>query len=243
MLASMKNAETGAYLWQANAVNAQGQITESTLGNGLKRHSGYDTYHLPNQILLKDGSSVVDQVNYTFNSTSGNLTQRNDVSNGKNEVFGYDNLNRLTSITLNSGSANSITYHANGNIQTKFDVGTYQCANGNHAVSGITNKASSYNPAAIDISNTSYNRPSALTQQGSVVKRLEFQYGQDKQRQRSKYYENNVLQKTMYYLGKYEKEVVSGRNTKEYDYICTPEGLSAIAVKTNGSRSFFYSTK
>jgi RHS repeat-associated protein len=32
----------------------------------------------------------------------------------------------------------------------------------------------------------------------------------------------------------------SGGSTKEYDYICTPEGLSVIAVKTGGARSFFY---
>jgi RHS repeat-associated protein len=49
-----------------------------------------------------------------------------------------------------------------------------------------------------------------------------------------------VLQKTVYYLGNYEKEIASGGSTKEYDYICTPEGLSAIAVKTNGTRSLYY---
>jgi len=42
----------------------------------------------------------------------------------------------------------------------------------------------------------------------------------------------------MYYSGNYEKEVISGGSSKEYDYIYTPEGMSAIAVKTNGMRSF-----
>ncbi|WP_158648201.1 hypothetical protein, partial [Candidatus Symbiothrix dinenymphae] len=96
LLTSMRNAENSTLLWQADAINALGQITESTLGNGLKRVSDFDTYHLPNQILLKNGASVIDDVNYTFNAMTGNLTQRNDVSNRKNEVFGYDNLNRLT---------------------------------------------------------------------------------------------------------------------------------------------------
>ena len=44
----------------------------------------------------------------------------------------------------------------------------------------------------------------------------------------------------MYYVGNYEKEVIAGGSTKEYDYICTPEGLSAIAVKTGGVRSLNY---
>jgi hypothetical protein len=50
------------------------------------------------------------------------------------------------------------------------------------------------------------------------------------------------LKKTAYYIGDYEKEVVSGGSTKEYDYICTPEGLSVIAVKTGDSRSFLLCT-
>jgi RHS repeat-associated protein len=54
------------------------------------------------------------------------------------------------------------------------------------------------------------------------------------------YYEDGTLQKTLINGNNYEKEVVSGGSTKEYDYIRTPEGLSAIAVKTNGTRSLYY---
>ncbi|MDR0231527.1 MAG: FG-GAP-like repeat-containing protein [Dysgonamonadaceae bacterium] len=241
MLTSMRNGENNNLLWELNAANALGQITESTQGNGLKRFSGYDSYNLPNQILLKNGISVIDQVNYSFNPTTGNLINRNDVSNSKSETFGYDNLNRLTGISLNgSTTANAISYYANGNINTKFDVGTYQYDNSNHAVSGITGKVSSYNPSALDISYNVQNRVSTLTQPGSTVKKLEFLYNTDNQRNKTMYYENNVLNKTMYYVGNYEKEVISGGSTKEYDYIYTPEGLSAIAIKTNGTCSLYY---
>ena len=40
MLTTMRNADNNALLWQANAVNALGQITTSTLGNGLQRVTG-----------------------------------------------------------------------------------------------------------------------------------------------------------------------------------------------------------
>ncbi len=239
-LVSMRNAENNSLLWQADAVNALGQITESTFGNGLKRISGYDTYHLPNQIMLKNGSSVVDQVNYVFNATTGNLTQRNDVTLGRNETFGYDNLNRLNAVTLNNVSNLSMNYFSNGNIQTKSDVGTYQYDNANHALSGITGKAANYNPAALDFTNTSYNRVSSVTQQGSTVKKLDLYYNAGNQRRKTQYYENSVLKKTMYYSGNYEKEVPASGSVKEFDYIYTPEGLSAIAIKTNGTRSFYY---
>ncbi|GHU73072.1 hypothetical protein FACS189413_17050 [Bacteroidia bacterium] len=239
-LTSMRNAESNALLWQVDEINALGQITESTLGNGLKRVSGYDTYHLPNQILLKNGNNNIDRIDYVFNHTTGNLRQRNDITNSRNEFFGYDNLNRLDSLRLNSGTINRMTYAANGNIQTKFDVGTYQYANSNHAVSGIADPVGTYSPPALDIANTSFNRTDSITLQGTLVKKLKFQYNADNQRNRSLYYENNVLKKTMIYVGNYEKEFIVNGSAKEYDYIYTPEGLSAIAIKSGGTRSFYY---
>ncbi len=73
LLTSMRNGTNNTLLWQLEADNALGQITESTLGNGLKRVSGYDSYHLPNQITLKNGTSVIDRIDYSFNALTGNL--------------------------------------------------------------------------------------------------------------------------------------------------------------------------
>ena len=239
-LTSMHNEENNSLLWQANAINALGQITESMLGNGLKRIIGYDSYHFLNQILLKDGATVLDQINYNFNATTSNLTSRSGTSDA-NETFGYDDLNRLISISPLGMATKNITYYPNGNINTKFDVGTYQYANNDHAVSSIINSEFLNDPPDISITNTSYNRVHSLTQQGVVaIKKLDFQYNPNNQRNKTLYYENNVLKKTMYYVGSYEKEVIAGGSTKEYDYICTPEGLSVIAIKTNGTRSLYY---
>ena len=91
----------------------------------MKRVSGYDSYHLPNLIQLKDGASVIDQIGYNFNAITGNLTSRNDVSNSKNESFDYDNLNRLTSIS-NGSIDNTISYHANGNINPLCSASDYK---------------------------------------------------------------------------------------------------------------------
>ena len=240
MLTAMRNAENNALLWQANTINALGQITQSTLGNGLQRVTGYDTYHLPNQIELKDGSTVVDVVGYGFNPTTGNLTSRNDISNSRNELFGYDALNRLDSLRLNNGVFNRMTYHPNGNINTKYNVGTYQYANNSHAVSGISNPVPGYNHPAFTLTNTSYHRPSSLTLAGNPAKKMDFEYNADNQRNKTLYYENNVLEKTMYYVGNYEKEMIEGGSINEYDYIYSPEGLAAIAVKTGGVRTIYY---
>jgi RHS repeat-associated protein len=56
------------------------------------------------------------------------LTQRNDIGNDLVENHSYDELNRLTSITLpKNGNAteNSFTYDSLGNMLSKLDVGTY----------------------------------------------------------------------------------------------------------------------
>jgi len=240
MLNAMRNAENNALLWQANAINALGQITQSTLGNGLQRLSGYDTYHLPNQIELKNGGTVIDVVGYNFNPATGNLSSRNDISNSRNELFGYDALNRLDTLRLNSGVFNRTTYHPNGNINTKYNVGTYQYANNSHAVSGISNPVPGYNHPAFTLTNTSYHRPSSLTLAGSPVRKLDFEYNADNQRSKTLYYENYVLEKTMYYVGNYEKEVIEGGGINEYDYIYSPEGLAAIAVKTGSVQNMYY---
>ncbi|MDR1682140.1 MAG: hypothetical protein LBS25_01955 [Candidatus Symbiothrix sp.] len=240
MLSALRNADNNALLWQADSINALGQITRSTLSNGMKRAMNYDGYHQLSQLFLTTNGPVVDQINYQFNPLTGNLTQRNDSYLGRNELFGYDNLDRLNSVRLNNGAVNQISYFANGNIQSKFDVGTYEYDNNNHALSGISNKVSSYNPANLEITNTSYNRVNSITQPGSVEKDMLFTYGADKQRCMSRYYENGSLKQQIIYLGDYEKifETNTG-TTKEYDYICTPEGISAIAIRQSGARSFY----
>ncbi|MDR2584998.1 MAG: FG-GAP-like repeat-containing protein, partial [Prevotellaceae bacterium] len=191
LLTTMRNAETNTLLWQANAINALGQVTTGTLGNGLQRVMGYDTYHLPNQIALKDGSTIIDQIDYGYNPVTINLTSRNDISTGRNELFGYDALNRLDSLRINSGILSRMTYYPNGNINTKFNVGTYHYAYSNHAVTGIVGPVSGYTFPTFTLSRTSYNRPSSLLLSVSPAKKIDFVYNPDNQRCKTLYYENN----------------------------------------------------
>lgn len=239
-LSSIKNADNNALIWQTNSANALGQITTSTYGNGLKRISEYDEYNSFKKISLMNGTSYLDEIEYDFNRVTGNLNQRYDITGKRKEIFEYDDLKRLRTITLNNGNPFSITYKANGNIKTKEDVGSYNYEKENHALSEITNPSATYQPKLLDINYTSYNRASSITDAGSVTKKLDIEYGYDTQRRKSKYYEESVLKKTMYYIGNYEKEVTAEGVIKEYDYIQTPEGLSAISVKSNNIRSFYY---
>lgn len=239
---SLKNAANDAPIWTLNTMNALGQITQSTQGNGLIRSVQYDaTYHLPTQILLKNVTTNqdVDKMTYSFNGITGNLTSRTDHTNGGgNEAFEYDNLNRLKKI-----GNGVIQYADNGNILDKFNVGAYQYNGKPHAVSGITlNPTTAQAGMTHDITNTSYNRVSKIEQQG--VKKVEFTYNPDNQRNKATYYEGTTtplpLKKTTYYVGNYEKIVNVGGTTEENDYIYTPDGMSAIAKKIGGVTTFYY---
>ncbi len=235
-LKTLHNGNNNALIWRADAANAMGQLTESTLGNGLKKNISYNSNLMLQSIQLKNGSVPIDQIGYEFELASGNLTQRSDITHTRTENFEYDALNRLNSISLNNATAQGVTYKPNGNIETKFDVGTYLYDNSNHAVSGIENIAAGYTPPAFDLTHTSFNRTLQVTQGDQ---KITFGYGPDKQRNVSRYYNNNVLQTTHYYNGNYEKEV-TGNESKEYDYVHAFGSLAAIIVTANDTQTSYY---
>lgn len=90
-------ANTTLVYWQANAVNARGQVTQETLGNGLTTIRAYNAQ--TNRIQgINTGNGNVQNLVYAFD-TLGNLTERKDLAQNLADTFSYDNLNRLTSTT------------------------------------------------------------------------------------------------------------------------------------------------
>ncbi len=148
-----------------------------------------------------------------------------------------DNLNRLTST---AGGGKTISYYPNGNINVKSDVGTYQYGTAPHAVSSITLAPDSQAGTIDEIENTSYNRVSKLTLNSTTIKELHFTYNPDNQRNKMQYFEGVTPKKTTYYAGSYEKVVHNGSAIEEYDYIYTPEGLSAIVKQAGGTTTMYY---
>lgn len=146
-LTQVVNAATPATVyWQANAMDAQGRLTQQTYGNGLITQQVFDaaTGRLSQQ--LAGAGNAVQNMSYQYDNL-GNLQQRVDGNSFLTETFAYDTLNRVTSATAMSGAVNvtsSFAYDALGNITSKSDVGAYiYNASGinsvrPHAVSQIT---------------------------------------------------------------------------------------------------------
>ena len=135
----------GTVYWTAEEVNAEGQITQAMLGNGVGTTRSYD----PETGLVesiqsgKDGNTEVQDLGYVFDSL-GNLNTREDSIQGVYESFDYDLLNRLTggavydALDDTEREDKTYSYDAVGNIVNKSDVGDddYEYGTGNEAGSG-----------------------------------------------------------------------------------------------------------
>uniref|UniRef100_UPI00211ED1DE RHS repeat-associated core domain-containing protein n=1 Tax=Bradyrhizobium sp. SRS-191 TaxID=2962606 RepID=UPI00211ED1DE len=176
------DATSFAY-WTANAMDAEGHLTQLTSGNGLVTNRNFEatTGRLSGLTTGSGAGTAVQNLGYTYDRL-GNPLSRTDANTNLSETFSYDTLNRLTSSTVNltpTPLAKTFTYSAIGNMLTKSDVGTYNYpAAGQarpHAVSSITsglisttftydlngNQTSGLNRT---IAWTSYNKPASITQ-------------------------------------------------------------------------------
>ena len=113
-------------LWKMNSSDSRGRPVSYNLGDpglGLNVQFTYDP-----QGRLATKTTVQMKQTYVFDPNSGNLSSRDYRTAGSQtglyESFGYDTFNRLTSSTIGNNSA-SVTYSANGNINTKSNVGGY----------------------------------------------------------------------------------------------------------------------
>ena len=130
---------TRAVYRQVLAMNARGQIVTERLG--VKPSGGYavernfvyydDTGRMQDIESKDDTGAWVQDLRYDWND-AGSLTERQDTYYGSGapntltELFGYDDLNRLTSHGATGQASLSVTYDAIGNILTKTGVpGTY----------------------------------------------------------------------------------------------------------------------
>jgi RHS repeat-associated protein len=166
-LDQITDANSNAVYWTANAMDASGNLTQETAGNGV---STYRTFWSESgrveQIEAESSGAppggqpaTIANLSYDWD-TIGNLTSRNDTVNGVAENFCYlDNadgtanvLNRLSNYSVGSADASctdgslvkSIAYDNDGNIAQKSDIGGYSYGQGSagpHALTSIATDA------------------------------------------------------------------------------------------------------
>ena len=117
---------TGKVQWTANAMDADGHLTQMTSGNGLVTNRVFQatTARLTNINTGVGSGKTVQSLAYTYDKL-GNPLSRTDANTGLNETFTYDALSRLTSSKVNLDLTKTFSYNAIGNILSKTDIGTY----------------------------------------------------------------------------------------------------------------------
>lgn len=221
--------DNNATIWQANEVNAQGQFTKFTLGNGITTEKTYSNFGVIEDI---NAPSIFHQ-HYTFDEYTGNLMQRKDVINNLTEDFEYADvgLDRLTKSTVFGEAPIELHYEPNGNIRDKSNVGTYYYGNKPNAILNIASIMNLPNPLDQVISYTSFNKVKEIWE----GKHLKYTYGPHEVRKHLELFdEDDVLLSNRFYLDAYE-ETSEGNNTAKLHYILTPSGLAAIVSSENNN--------
>jgi len=232
-------------IWQGQAYNARGQVTDYLLGDDYRTTKSWDSFGFPEQILTQTTGSSPNSIQnegYDFDELKGNLLSRiNHWPYDKTESFYYDNLNRLTNENVSGSTQLSTGFALNGNITQKSDIGTYTYGDaGPHAVTGLTNTIGNLLPDANQtVDYTAFSKASLISQ-GDYSYYIT--YGPDQERKIMKYleWENNAwaLKKTRYYiLGNTEIEVDHQTGeTRTLSYI----GGKAIWEQTSYSGNHMY---
>ena len=183
--------------YKVNHMDARGNVTEFTHGNGLVTRRGFNATTGRVEVLQTGVQSsgvltpTVQDLRYAWDDVD-NLTQRRDDRRSLTEDFlQYDGLNRLVSSQVAGQAVQSASYDSLGNLKSKTGVGDYTYSRinaGPHAVTstgdGITyqydrngNMTGDSSGRAIEYTN--FDKPSKITRGTHVT---QFAYGVNRSR-------------------------------------------------------------
>ncbi|HUQ01565.1 MAG TPA: RHS repeat-associated core domain-containing protein [Kofleriaceae bacterium] len=132
--------------------NAEGKLARVDGANGTVSTRAYNPHRgWLTGIVTTSGATTIQNLTYTRNA-KGMVTQTSSPFDGEGWVYGYDDLDRLTTATSASSLAHDerVTYDAIGNITWSSRVGTYAYAEaGPHAVSAAGASTYAYDAAGL----------------------------------------------------------------------------------------------
>jgi len=266
-LKTITNSASGAAYWTRNDVNADGNTRSETYGNGLVGARGYHP-QTGRLTTLTAGtalapSSVQNHV-YHYDALGRLDLRQDDTAEVRTvESFGYDNLDRMTSASINAaGSGSQLTivdYNAIGNIKKKTGVGDYiypqAGARGPHAlkevsgsVNGVVNPSFIYDDNGNMLSGgarsftwSSFNMPVTMTKTALSTSpgagTSTFQYGPEHQRLKQTWVDAEKTLTTVY-LADMGLEIESNSKTgiTAFKHYVQADGR-VVAVQTRNSNA------
>lgn len=191
----------GALAFKLNEEDADGLATKIQTGSVTREYSF--SHGLPEKRRVKCGNNsyALDHC-YHFDTSTSNLTEREDLGNGWYEDFSYDNLNRLT-----SDGERDFYFNSWGNITGRSDIGSfeYEIPNKPHAITKVIPLSGRMPVRTQEIAYTSFSRPDSISENGV---KASFTYNGFSDRVRMHVARGNRHILDRYYLGEcYERDV------------------------------------
>jgi RHS repeat-associated protein len=116
-------------LWETTEVNAFGQLTKATLGNGIVINNMYDSHGYVTNIKHTLGTSTIMELGTNFDTQRGNLNWRkNSLFGNVTENFRYDTQDRLIEFPNAQGVQEAQAYEDDGRIKSN-TLGAYNYTN------------------------------------------------------------------------------------------------------------------
>lgn len=236
-------------IWQADAQNPAGQLTQETLGNGLVTTRAYDavTHWLTSVQSGPEGGASVEDESFLYDEM-GDVTQRQDGIHDLSENFYYDDDYRFRYSTLNGTQNQSLTYADNGNITNNSNVSSSNWTYSPSHVHQVTEAGYLGLSYAYDANGnmtsrsgiaqtwTSYNYPSQLAGTSFTYT---FSYAPDRTIWRE--IQTGSPADTTYRLGSpLMSIVVNSSGTTDRNYIYAGNEPVAIDERSSSSNTFYY---
>lgn len=189
----------------------------------------------------------MQDLNFNFDLTRGNLLSRTDALKSITETFQYDNLDRLTTTSVNGVQQLSMNFDgtssfSRGNIISKTDAGNYVYSNNRiHAVNYITNPAGPTAPPITlptmqqQVTYTSFQKAASITD-GTV--QTNFTYGPDYERIKTVMYVNGSIHTTKYFLGDMER--INSSYIRDVHYIPVGNSIAIIEKPLYGNSTLHF---
>jgi len=173
--------------WTLKEVDDAGRFQKERFGNDVETTRVYDRHKQTLEgISTTFGGTKIQGLSYEWDDQL-NLKSRTDAlqPQNKTERFRYDELDRVTCAyfgaveNANAACATSYSYHANGNLWEKSDVGTYSYADAKHphAVTNVPGVSYGYDavgnqitrPGGVSVTYTPFDLPKTITKGGKTT--------------------------------------------------------------------------
>lgn len=228
-------------IWQVTDADCFARTLQENVAHGAIINTlEYDALGYMTSTKSENNSTTLFHQEYDWTYETKTMDKRRDMTRNLEEIFSYDDLNRLTGHVV--GATSSATqYYPDGSINFKTAVGEYEYKVSNniafpvHGVKQILPNGQNFydRPLLQTVSYNETNRPSSITENG---KTLEMMYGIGEDRIAMSYSENSVLKSTKYYIGTFERTQYHSTNPadnlfKEITYIAGGSGIVAAIVK------------